>query len=1063
MRFLTVTDRELRSAARQKATYRVRWITAAIFFCLLVWLLWAFHGFTNQRAAPEVFRVFASLTLLYCALLGTTHTADCLSAERRDGTLGLLFLTNLNSAEIVAGKLCSGALASAYGFFAVFPMLALPMLMGGIPFGVFARTVVVLLISILFSLAAGFLSSVLCKRQFVAVALALGLTLGLGIGSMVAAVAAASFARTRWLADWIGPFSPIYAMAAAEGGRVFGRNHFWLSVVAIAGVSVCWLALTTFLLARTWRDRPKNARLWRRFTAWKPSRRLFATHRDALRRRLLSYNPIFWLSGREPISAPVFMVIAILLTLVTEFVTAPLFGRAMGTQRGALVLGHLFAWFWTGSAIQALVLYYAPMIASQRLAEDKETGALELILCTATTEQVISRGLWLAYWRKMLFPGLLAILVYIFFLWQCLVMFTFESPGQIPPGATPSELFWYSLSDSPVRGVVLSWELTFLIRAAVLIFVLLLLTWPTLGCVGRWMGLRLKHPGYAPLASLALLAVPPVLLFTFTCVVGDKLGFDNMPERRLLPLMMWLGFAIGVIHCFVLSLWAAFSLRHYLRPIAMSRYQPLPAWRWRFPSFRTLRRVGLATAGIAALVVVLVSSYYGYHNRRSKAAWSAFQKALNARGQSLDIAPFLPQPVADPANFARSAAFLGWLSKSNREVSGLLARIQSGERTMRDRDTILLSWYSQQVTPLEPYLTIIAPQLSTGFERTRKHHARMLLKGLESIGGTLRDLAATAERLPAFQISTNRDAQALLRQPRQPTIALENLHLIFQLRACASLEAGSPVDAAEDVLTGLRLIRLAHQLPDVRSAERVQTLLSHSLQPLWEGLRQRVWTEPQIATMQQELEYFNLLADYTNAVRRAVLGNISLWRGIAERRSTAAAWHSGYAMRPGLRLQPHAWWFENCILLYSVGENCIKLVDTTSGRIELANYWRDSNGLPLDPDSRNLLQQNWWRGSDPKVVAFAQTFLSQAVIACGLERFRLLNGAYPETLDQLVPAFLGRIPHDAVSGRPVKLQHTDTGGFVLRGVGGNGVDDTESPASDDWLWAYSTNAPSAKR
>ena len=177
MRFLSVADRELRSAARQKATYRTRWLTAALFFGLLVWLLWAFDGFTNRRAAPQIFKVFSVLTFLYCLFLGTARTADCISVERREGTLGLLFLTNLNSAEIIAGKLCSTALASVYGLMAIFPMLALPLLMGGITFGHFARTVLGLLNGILFALAAGFLASVVCKRQFTAIALAMGLTI----------------------------------------------------------------------------------------------------------------------------------------------------------------------------------------------------------------------------------------------------------------------------------------------------------------------------------------------------------------------------------------------------------------------------------------------------------------------------------------------------------------------------------------------------------------------------------------------------------------------------------------------------------------------------------------------------------------------------------------------------------------------------------------------------------------------------------------------------------------------------------------------------------------------
>ena len=106
MRFLTVADRELRAAARRKATYRVRWITAVVFFGLLIWLLWAFDGFTRRRAASGIFIAYSGLSFFYCLIIGTAVTADCLSAERREGTLGLLFLTNLNSAEMVAGGFC---------------------------------------------------------------------------------------------------------------------------------------------------------------------------------------------------------------------------------------------------------------------------------------------------------------------------------------------------------------------------------------------------------------------------------------------------------------------------------------------------------------------------------------------------------------------------------------------------------------------------------------------------------------------------------------------------------------------------------------------------------------------------------------------------------------------------------------------------------------------------------------------------------------------------------------------------------------------------------------------
>ena len=106
------------------------------------------------------------------------------------------------------------------------------------------------------------------------------------------------------------------------------------------------------------------------------------------------------------------MLLTVILVLITVTVTGPFFGRVMGAGSITPVIGHMFAWLWTGLAIHALVLYYAAAAASQRLAEDKQTGALELILCTPASERAVARGLWLAYGRKMFFPAIIAVLVH---------------------------------------------------------------------------------------------------------------------------------------------------------------------------------------------------------------------------------------------------------------------------------------------------------------------------------------------------------------------------------------------------------------------------------------------------------------------------------------------------------------------------------------------------------------------------------------------------------------------------------------------------------------------------
>ena len=1068
MRFLSVADRELRSAARQKATYRIRWITAAVFFGLLVWLLWVFVAFSNQGVAPQVFKVYSVLTFLYCIFISTARTADCISAERREGTLGLLFLTNLNSPEIIAGKLCSSALASVYGLLAVFPMLGLPMLMGGITFDCFAKTLVALLNGILFALAAGFLASVLCKRQFTAVALALGLAIGLGGGVFLAAAAARLFSTTKPLANALVIWSPLYALVIADGRTPFGVARFWTSALAVAGVSFSWLGLTVFLLAVTWRDRPRTLRPWHRLRFWRRSDKFPSPSRVALRRRLLPINPIYWLAGRQPVSAPVMMALAVILTLVTVYVAAPIAERTIRAGVGSPVAGHLFSWLWAGLAIHALVLYYAAMTASQRLAEDRQTGALELVLGTPTSERTLARGLWMAFGRTMLFPALLAVLVHVFFIWMCMVMSTIDPPGLLAPGATPSEIFWSALLERPLRGRFIDWQFGFMLRIALLLLLQLIVAWLTLGFVGRWLGLRMKHPGFAPITSLAAVFVPPILLFTFACYLADKFNLTRrLPDRLFLPMMMWLAVAIGIGYCLVLSIWAASCLRHRLRAVAFSRYQPLPRWRPQLPSWRTVRRFAIATGALAILIPSLLFGYFSYQNWHSQRAWRAFQTSLQKRGESLSLAPLLPPLMPEEANFARSPAFLGLLIKTNGQTTNWLdqLRIYDLPSSGSSASAFLTEW-SRQTNASFQFLASRTPPPSRGAPMTnRLQQAASILAGFASQDETLRALAAEAARRSAFLLSTNRNARAVLNPAREPILALERLQLLFEVRACVLLASDRNAEAADDLLTGLRLARLAQQIPDARSIQRVQFLLARSLQPLWEGLGQKAWTEPQLAVLQHEIAGFNLLADYTNAIRRVVLAHIELWRALPNQTDASGAVASASAPYPsvaGLQLQPRAWWLDSCILLYGAGNIAMDQVDPTTGRIQQTVSWSDLNGLSLDASSRELLQQQTWLGANPASTAFVQTAVNQAIVACALERFRLANGVYPETLQQLVPSLLDQIPRDAVSGRPIIYQYLGATNLILRGVGPNGMDDRKNPASDDWLWSYPTNAPDAK-
>ena len=88
------------------------------------------------------------------------------------------------------------------------------------------------------------------------------------------------------------------------------------------------------------------------------------------------------------------------------------------------------------------------------------------------------------------------------------------------------------------------------------------------------------------------------------------------------------------------------------------------------------------------------------------------------------------------------------------------------------------------------------------------------------------------------------------------------------------------------------------------------------------------------------------------------------------------------------------------------------------------------------------------------MVARNQTFVSEALIVCALERYRRANGEYPATLARLAPGFLENLPHDIITGETLKYRLTANGQFLLYSVGWNQRDDNGNAEKDkgDWVW-----------
>ena len=163
---LPIVERELRVASRRAGMYWSR-LGAALLATLLAAIIILTIGDhePSSQVGSHVFQIVVWLVFIYSIGFGMGLTADCISSEKRDGTLGLLFLTDLKGDDVVLGKLAAVSLHAFYGVLAVMPVLALLVMMGGITAGDVIRAVLALFNALFFSAAAGMFASAVCRSK----------------------------------------------------------------------------------------------------------------------------------------------------------------------------------------------------------------------------------------------------------------------------------------------------------------------------------------------------------------------------------------------------------------------------------------------------------------------------------------------------------------------------------------------------------------------------------------------------------------------------------------------------------------------------------------------------------------------------------------------------------------------------------------------------------------------------------------------------------------------------------------------------------------------------------
>ena len=481
MTFLPIVERELRVAARHRLTYWSRPAAAAVFatgFGLLL-VAYAQTRGIGITAGELEFSVLKWGLLILASLAGVFITSDTLSEEKREGTMGLLFLTDLRGYDIVIGKLVSHSLRVFYGLLAVVPIVGLVLMMGGVTGREFWQVILVIGNSLFLSLALGMFISSLCRDSARAMTYALLLSLAVLAGLQLADLAAADWDDRKFAAQF-SLASPSYLLIKT-GPYQF--KDYWKCLCIQHAMAWVLLGAASFATPRTWRDKPqRTGGRWRTLLGWW---RFGGRHSRAARRgRILRRAPVLWVMSRDRSA----------IRFLTLFTLPVLFFRAWGIylqlhlrnrpatpgQQAVQEISAIFLVIFAG-----LIFFGMASQACRFFVDAAQNGSMELILVTPVSPREIIRAQRTALRRVFMFPVISVLLLI--------------------AGSELADL-WYMQTYS--AGKISGFEIASLCESVVLIAgVLAAISW-----YGMWAGMTSRKMAWAVLKTLGVVVVAPYIV-----------------------------------------------------------------------------------------------------------------------------------------------------------------------------------------------------------------------------------------------------------------------------------------------------------------------------------------------------------------------------------------------------------------------------------------------------------------------------------------------------------------------------------------------------------------------
>lgn len=462
-----------------------------------------------------------------------------------------------------------------------------------------------------------------------------------------------------------------------------------------------------------------------------------------------------------------------------------------------------------------------------------------------------------------------------------------------------------------------------------------------------------------------------------------------------------------------------------------------------------LRAIKIASMILLALLAVMVIGY-GFYLGTGHRAWNAWKSEREAMGESFTWASLVPPAVPDEDNFALAPIVAGAVRGQNIDPKFSALKLPSPGVVAEG------NWKEGRKADLKAYAHALGtPDLEVA---------------LAPFGSALEELDRAAQRkgckVPADY--SNFEVGGFL--------GFRSATRVLRLRALVRLDQGDSQGAFRDVATCVRIAEHLKSEPSLLALLLRTAVLGIAMQPVWEGLNDHRWNAEELESLQKLLGKSDLRNSACLAFEAERLQSIESLLPIVEDRSgpfpaTPELIEARDKLKSSNKLFARlyrGWVYRNILELARFHTSMF--IDVFPKNKRQISPW---NGTPQER-FKTFERRHWdlilARIAVPALmdqtarISRLQVSIEEVSIACALERFRIVNGAYPKRLEELEPSFLTKVPRDLMTGSPLHFQRTPEGSYRLWSEGWDGKDQQgtlawtqESPPAldnlnGDWPW-----------